>query len=218
MCGCAMAIRTGMGTSVCLHSDELVSERPLERAWQSPMTHSLLYLQDDTLGPGSGPCPLTAPYLQLRRGRCCCWLLSLSSPPPHSYCNSQETSVTQERVARLSITLLEMFYQVLVVNKHLLGSQPPQNSGLRSDSGIWAPSQGTPTDSPAIDMPPFLPQAIPLLSLCGHPLSTGQAPPLLGSHTVLISLVPAPSLSLLLSPLGGPLPTWPYCPLPRLTP
>lgn len=90
--------------------------------------------------------------------------------------------MTQERVARLSITLLEMFYQVLVVNKHLLGSQPPQNSGLRSDSGIWAPSQGTPTDSPAIDMPPFLPQAIPLLSLRGHPLSTGQAPPLLGSH------------------------------------
>lgn len=40
-----------MGTSVCLHSDELVSERPLERAWQSPMTHSLLYLQDDTLVP-----------------------------------------------------------------------------------------------------------------------------------------------------------------------
>lgn len=53
VCGCAMAIRTGMGTSVCLHSDELVSERPLERAWQSPMTHSLLYLQDDTLTPCS---------------------------------------------------------------------------------------------------------------------------------------------------------------------
>lgn len=42
--------------------------------------------------------------------------------------------MTQERVARLSITLLEMFYQVLVVNKHLLGSQPPQNSGLRSET------------------------------------------------------------------------------------
>lgn len=32
------ALGTGMGTSVCLHLDELVSERPLERAWRSPMT------------------------------------------------------------------------------------------------------------------------------------------------------------------------------------
>lgn len=62
-------------------------------------------------------------------------------------------------------------------------------------------------------MPPFLPQAIPPLSLSCHPHSTGQAP-LPGSHAVLISLVPAPSLSLLLSPLGGPLPAWPYYPLP----
>lgn len=123
--GCVTAIGTGMGTSVCLHSDELVSERPLERAWQSPMTHSLLHLQDDTLGPSSSPCPL--PPTSGSSGGCCCWLLSLSSPRtlPYPYCNSQETSVTQERVARLSITLLEMFHQVLVVNKHLSGSQPP---------------------------------------------------------------------------------------------
>lgn len=26
---------------------------------------------------------------------------------------------------------------------------PPQESGLRSYSGIWAPGQGTPTDRPA---------------------------------------------------------------------
>lgn len=31
------AMGTGMGTSVCLHLDELVSERPLERAWRSLM-------------------------------------------------------------------------------------------------------------------------------------------------------------------------------------
>lgn len=44
---CVTATGTGMGTSVCLHSDELVSEWPLESAWRSPMTHALLYLQDE---------------------------------------------------------------------------------------------------------------------------------------------------------------------------
>lgn len=115
-----------MGTSVCLHSDELVSKRPLERAWHSPMTHSLLFLQDDTQ---CQPQPVsTVRWLWLQRG--CCWLLSPSLTPCSS-CKSQETLVTQERVTRLSITsLVEAFYQVLVVDKHLLGCQPP--SGIRA--------------------------------------------------------------------------------------
>lgn len=66
-----------MGTSVCLHSDELVSKRPLERAWHSPMTHSLLFLQDDTQCQPQ-PVP-TVRWLWLQRG--CCWLLS---PSPDS--------------------------------------------------------------------------------------------------------------------------------------
>lgn len=50
--------RDGVGTSGCLHSDELVSELPPERAWLSPMTHCFLYLQDHTLCPSPSLCLL----------------------------------------------------------------------------------------------------------------------------------------------------------------
>lgn len=53
-----------MGTSVCLHSDELVSERPLERAWRSPMTHFLLVCGMKP-HPSPGLCVLLSwPWLQ----------------------------------------------------------------------------------------------------------------------------------------------------------
>lgn len=94
MCGRVAAIGTRMGTSVCLHSDELVSELPLERAWLSSMTHSLLYLQDYTLHPAPACAhrPLAlAPEVGAVAG------CSLPLPAPftsHSYYNSQDTLVT----------------------------------------------------------------------------------------------------------------------------
>lgn len=54
--GCATAPGTGMGTSVCLHSDELVSERPLERAG-TRCESSLLYLGWNSVLP-EPPAPL----------------------------------------------------------------------------------------------------------------------------------------------------------------
>ena len=76
---------TGMGTSVCLHSDELVSAWPLESAWRSPMTHPLLHLQDEAPSQ-SQPSP-TAPLALAPRGGdavagCC---LPSPGPPPLIY-------------------------------------------------------------------------------------------------------------------------------------
>lgn len=79
VCGCVTAIGTRMGTSVCLHSDELVSELPLERAWLSPMTHSLLYLQDYTFHPA--PACAHCPWLWLQRWGLLLAALFLASPP-----------------------------------------------------------------------------------------------------------------------------------------
>lgn len=94
---------TGMGTSDCLHSNELVSERPLERAWLSPMTQPAficrMVLSQSQLMP-------TVPLAPAGEGEGSGAVASVVSPlqAPHSYCNSQETSVTQERAAGLPIT------------------------------------------------------------------------------------------------------------------
>lgn len=66
--------------------------------------------------------------------------------------------MTQERTARLLIASLEGAFTTFLqwINISWALSSPPE-SGLRSYSGIWAPSQGSPTDRPATDMPPLLP-------------------------------------------------------------
>ena len=72
--GLVMATGTGVGTSVCLHSDELVSEQPLERPWRSPMTQPAFSCRMKLcLSPSSCP-PLL--WLRLQQGT----LLLVPSP------------------------------------------------------------------------------------------------------------------------------------------
>lgn len=127
-----------MGTSVCLHSDELVSERPLERAWRSPMTHSLLRLRDETPSqpwPGLWCVLLSWPWLQ--------WgTLPLAALSPHQRTPSpfipQVSGDPGQNSQAASQPLAPWpgsvggggVYHVLVADKHLLGSQLP--SGVRA--------------------------------------------------------------------------------------
>lgn len=92
---------TGMGTSDCLHLDELVSEWPLERAWLSPMTQPAFICRMELSQPELMPTAPLAPEGGGGKGAVASMLSPLQAP--HSHSHPQETSVTLERAAGLPI-------------------------------------------------------------------------------------------------------------------
>lgn len=200
MRGCVTATGTGMGTSVCLHLDELVSEQPLESAWRSPMTPPLLHLQDETPSQRQ-PVP-TAPLALVPGGDAVAGCsLPLPGPPAPIYPATLRRPLTQEKTAGRPITSLEEAFTAFLWRINISWAlSSPQESGLRSYSGIWAPGQGPPTDSPATGMPPsrtVFPRPPPVGTLSVSPWAAGSY------H--LLHRQPA----LPLSPRGSPLPPRP---------
>lgn len=205
MCGCVTAMGTRMGTSVCLHSDELVSELPLERAWLSPMTHSLLYLQDHTLPPAQpvATALALAPEVGL-------WLaaLFLASPLHLPSCYHSGHFPDLGKSSQVTASLHQLLVDCGGQTSQAL--RPPGSQGLEATQASGLPARALPLPSTCHHSchRPF-PSSNP------HPPFPGQAP-LRGPQAVLKSLVPTPSLSCLLSTLGspslpGPLPSPPAC-------